>query len=419
MTAPTRPDETQGGQLSAAQLAELVALVDAQAAVRRKITDMARSAARSAFAGFTSWWDTAKVDKAIADVLKIVQPAQRQMARVTDAYIARAGSVMTGRTVRPAGAVDITRLRRAITDEVARELVDGKVTPAYILLGQFDPGGGRVDRADSIDTAVKLAVPDPASSKIAGAAEPSDPYGRVADQVRYHVVAEGATEEQARRQALVRIESAAATDVTLAVRQQYLRSVTRIPGITGYRRIVRPELTATGPCGLCVVAADRLYHVEDLHPIHGNCVCEVLPVIGAVDPGLGLNVGDLRRLYQAAGGTGGKGLKRIRVALAEHGELGSTLVDADQHYRGPVDVARAVHPDRAVRDRAKLAAFEGRLAVLLRRQAGGEDGLDRAIEWQSARIEQLRGGAAGEPRAGAQRTGSTSRRRTATVVPVS
>lgn len=489
MTAPTRPAPQQTQRVSAAQLAALIALVEAQAAVRKRLTDAARTAARAAFVGFNGWWDTRQVDRAIAQVLRIVQPTQQQMARVTDAYIARAATVMTGRTVTPAGAVDVTALRRAITEQVARDLVDGRITPAYVVLGEFDPSNGHVERAETIDAPAPLAIPqatrtrttrpavssgrtdtsaalraraeeiratarqqaealmaqrktatrpqqptapsrptttaprptvpaarrtEPAAAAAGNAVRPSDPYGRIADQLRYQVAAGAATEDAARQRALVRVESIAATDITLAVREQVRKSMGRIPGITGYRRILRPELTQTGPCGLCVVAADRLYHTEDLHPIHDNCVCEVLPVIGAFDPGLQLNASDLARIYGAAGGTGGEvvrggkrhsgRLKNLRVALAEHGELGPTLVDADQHYRGPVDVARTQHPDRAVRDQAKLDAFEERLGILLRRQGRGEQGLERAIEWQTARVDKLRRDLAGETPARSQTT---------------
>jgi hypothetical protein len=488
MTAPTQTAPQQTRQLSAAQTAELVALIEAQAALRQRLTNVARAAARAAFAGFTGWWDTAQVDQVIAQVLRVVQPTQQQMARVTDAFIARSASTMLGRTVSPAGAVDVTSLRRTITEAVARDLVDGRITPAYVVLGEFEPATGRVKQADSIEDPAPMAIPDPTraqaratttatSTSLRARAEqlrvdakqraaelvaarrgraaprqstaatrpttaaarptartgpvaaeagtvvgPSDPYGRVADQFRYQVAAEKLTEGEARQRALVRIESVAATDITLAVREQVRKTMGKIPGITGYRRILRPELTATGPCGLCVVAADRLYHIEDLHPLHARCVCEVLPVIGAFDPGVQLNASDLAQIYTAAGSTGGgkreKGaLKRIRVALAEHGELGPTLVDADQHYRSPADVARTRHPDKAVRDQAKLDAFEERLGVLLRRQGSGEQGLERAIGWQTDRIDKLRRELGGErdPRAPSVGTRPVTRRQSASV----
>jgi len=499
MTAPVQQPETRPAtaprRLSAADVATLIALIEAQAAVRRRLTAAARAAARGAFANFDGWWDTGRVSKAIAQVLRVVQPTQTQAARITDAYVTRAASAMLGRAVGPAGVVDVTALRRAITEEIARDLVDGRINPAYVVLGEFDPSNGHVERADTIDAPAPMAIPEssstratttraaasrsttaaatsaalraraeqlraeardraealhaarrpsstprqptraarpattatirtePAAAAAGDVVSPTDPYGRIADQFRYQVAAEKATEDEARRRALVRIEAVAATDVTLAVREQIRKSMRRIPGITGYRRILRPELTETGPCGLCVVAATRLYHIEDLHPIHDNCVCEVLPVIGDLDPGMELNASDLARIYTAAGGTGGdviRGgkrhsgrLKNLRVALAEHGELGPTLVDADQHYRGPADVARTRHPDKAVRDRAKLDAFEDRLAVLLRRKAGGEQGLERAIDWQTARIDKLHRELGGETSTPAARP--ATRRQPATV----
>jgi hypothetical protein len=409
MTAPTAtrtpPPEVDG--LTATQVAALIALVEAQAKLRRALTQAAVAAALAPFKALAvaDWWNPAKVDKAVAAAVKAVRPRQTRAARITDAYLARAGTIMVGKTVAAAGAVDVTKLRRDMPAQVARSLVDGGLKPGYVVLGDTDDGA-----ADTIDGALRTVVPDPgltaAQRRRAGQAtaaetvDPSEPYQRPADNYRLQVAAQGATQAKARANALVYIAEAAETDITLAVREQYRKSLQKIPGVTRYRRILRPELTESGPCGLCVVAADRLYKTEDLHPIHARCACEVLPVLGELDPGLNLNGSDLEALYRAAGSTGGgkrhKGaLKKVRVALVEHGELGPVLVDADQHFRGPAEVAKTKHPDKAVRDRAKLDAFEDRLAVLLRRRANGESGLDAAIAWQSERIDQLHQGPSG------------------------
>ncbi len=400
MTAPTQQD-----QISAAQLALIIALVDTQARMRLQLTQTAVPAAVAAFRALTDWWDSDQVDRAIRQALRVVQASQRQAARLTDAYLARVSTILTGRTVRPAGAVDITALRRSIPDQVGRDLVDGRRAPQILLLGEHDPDRRQVIPAPTLQTQQHLVIPDPGRRRERGepAAEQlssASAYGRIADQYRYQVVGHGDTEESALAKALVRVEAVAHTDVTLAVREQVRKSLDQVRGVTGYRRILRPELSETGPCGLCVVAADRKYKIEDLMPLHDRCVCEVLPIIGDIDPGLNLNASDLRRIYEEAGGTGGEvrrggrrhsgALKRIRVALGEHGELGPILFDADQNFRGPREVARTQHPDRAVRDLAKLDAFEERLTILIRRQARGEPGLDRAIEWQTERIDQLR-----------------------------
>lgn len=42
--------------------------------------------------------------------------------------------------------------------------------------------------------------------------------------------------------------------------------------IIGFRRIIHPEFSTGGVCGLCVAASDRIYHRETLRPIHLRCV---------------------------------------------------------------------------------------------------------------------------------------------------
>ncbi len=348
----------------------LLKLVQAQAAGRDRMQSTAAAGATRAFERLDrdDWHDPDKTRAAVKDALKVVQPAQRLAARNTSAFVARSATTMTGRTHRPAGAVDVTRLRRAIPPDVQRALADGDVTPAYIVLGDTEDGPG-----PDIDRDVELVVPDPnedvvtrlrrrrAQQQQGEALDPGEPYGRAADTFRREI-ADGKTEEQARRRALLRIQTAAETDVTLAVRQQYLAGMVDIRDVRGYRRILHPELSKgkdisrRGPCGLCVVAADRIYRVKELKAIHTGCNCETLPIIGEMDPGLDLNAEDLEAIYRAAGGTGGDAvvtvdgkrkrvsvaLKRIRVALAEHGELGPVLVDADQSYRGLREVARTL-----------------------------------------------------------------------------
>jgi hypothetical protein len=127
-------------------------------------------------------------------------------------------------------------------------------------------------------------------------------------------------------------------DTQLAHRDQAARFVDET-GADAWRRIIRPELSEGGACGLCVVAADRLYYREDLKAVHERCKCEVLPVYGEADPGLSLNRQDLDALYDAAGSNRGADLKRVRIAVETHGELGQVLRDADQHFRGPGQVA--------------------------------------------------------------------------------
>jgi hypothetical protein len=376
--------------LTAGQLAQLLILVQAQTAVRHQLTATAVAAVQHAFAGFASWWwNPARVRQAALAALRVVQPAQRQAARTTDVYLTRAVAVMTGRTVgKPAGAVDVTALRKAIPDQIARQLVDGQLRPAWMVLGDTHTGP-----AADVSAPVRMVLPNNRPPVAAG-----DQYTRIIDQYRHQIVADGTDETTAADKAMVRLAVAAQTDVTLAVREQVRKTLGPLD-ITGYRRILHPELSKTGPCGLCVVAADRIYHKADLHPIHNRCVCEVLPIIGSMDPGIQLNYDDLAKIYEAGGGTGGdvvKGgkrhsgaLKRIRVAMAEHGEIGPVLVNADQQFRGPRQVAQTVVPDTTASRKAQLAALEKQLVKLRQVAESGRD-VTPAIRWHTHRIDQLR-----------------------------
>lgn len=377
--------------MSPAELAAILALVQAQAAVRQRLTDTAVRAALAAFRGFTGWWDPDQVDKAITKALKVIQPTQKQAARVTDAYLTSVARKMTGKPQKAAGVVDVTKLRREIPQSVAEELVAGIRKPAYVIIGDTFDGPGK-----NIDAPVKLAVRD---AKQVAYAKPADPYGRIADQYRFSVVTQGRTDEEATEAALERVAVAAENDVTAAVREQYHKTMGQQKA-DGYRRILHPELSKSGPCGLCVVAANRTYQVTDLLPLHGRCVCEVLPIYGKKDPGINLNFSDLDRLYRLAAGnaededngrrdTSTKKLARLRVAIAENGELGPVLVNADHNHRDPVDVAKRMVASREELDRMQLDQWERSYETLSLRSMHGEN-VNKSLKWQRERILELR-----------------------------
>lgn len=165
---------------------------------------------------------------------------------------------------------------------------------------------------------------------------PLDVYRRPGLQYRY-AIKQGKSEVEAREIALERAESLATTDVRIAGRDESVRDYSKVKAVLGWRRILHPELSRSGPCGLCVVAADRVYRSGDLEDIHDGCVCGKLPITDADDPGLRMNRNDLDRLYAAAGGNAGDLLKRIRVQVRENGEIGPVLVRAGDNFRDAED----------------------------------------------------------------------------------
>lgn len=152
-----------------------------------------------------------------------------------------------------------------------------------------------------------------------------------------------------------RVETLAHTDLHTATMQMQQDVFNASAKITGYRRIIHPELSKSGTCGLCVVAADRVYKKEDLAALHDNCECTVLPVVGAVDPGLALNQDDLRKLYAAGGGTSAQYLKTIRVKTLTNGELGPILVQDGSKVKDESDYdAKWLRPDPKAQRQAWL-----------------------------------------------------------------
>lgn len=170
--------------------------------------------------------------------------------------------------------------------------------------------------------------------------DPELVWRRPAETFRYQRSI-GTPEEEALERALERAERIADDDVSLGERQAARAQLQAVATVTGFRRVIRPELSDNGSCGLCVAASDRIYSIETLLPIHARCRCVVMPILdGEEDPGRALNREDLQRLYEAAGSTAAADLKRIRVVVHEHGELGPVLRRHGDHFRGPDEVER-------------------------------------------------------------------------------
>jgi hypothetical protein len=203
-------------------------------------------------------------------------------------------------------------------------------------------------------------------------------YQRPVQQYRWELRS-GKTRTDARAAFEQRMRAIAELDVAAVNRDEANVVRAAAPQIIGYRRVIHPELSRTGTCGLCVVAADRFYKSDDLAAIHDECKCETVGFTEKADPALRLNRADLDEIYAAAGGNSSEELKRVRVAFREHGELGPILVHWDQHFRARAAVGRGPYavPDLA-ENVTKLGTrrdvLEETLASLLARARAGDDG---------------------------------------------
>lgn len=285
MTQPPQPDQEPTAEDLAAGAA-LATLVAAQGAMRAHYRAQAIAIAAKSAQDFTGWYDTAAITAWASKLAGQIEALQRATAQGTDAYLARALSQLTGGRVRPVGRVDVADLRTGVTHAGAY----ARAADVYRWQqSQFDNSARSVLTADN-----------------------PQPFGLV-DPVAA---------------AVERVKAVADMDVQLADRAQTAQSLGANEAkldIRGYRRVVHPELSAGGSCGLCIAASTRFYHVADLRPVHGRCECTSLPIVGQLDPGNGLNSVDIGQLYEDAGTTSGKDLKRTRYQVDENGELGPVL----------------------------------------------------------------------------------------------
>lgn len=281
--------------------AQILALVAAQAQIRAQYTAQAVALAAAAAASFHGWYDSAAITVWAEKLAQRIEALQRAAAQNVDAYLARVLSLMTGSRVRPIGRVDVTALRQGITHAGAY----GRAADAYRWQqAEFD----RFTR-----DLLTAATPTPFDL-----VNPVDA-------------------------AVERVKAVADMDVQLADRAQtqaiYSDAADR-GVITGYRRVIHPEESRGGSCGLCVAASDRLYSAHEPKPIHARCHCTTLPVLDGADPGSLLNAADLRRLYKEAGGTHTAKLAGTRYKIDEHGELGPLLNPHDAKVRTARQVAK-------------------------------------------------------------------------------
>lgn len=146
-----------------------------------------------------------------------------------------------------------------------------------------------------------------------------------------------------------RLRAIAEADMMAAERDENDIVLRHSPKVTDYRRVIHPELSRSGTCGLCVVASQRTYRKGELLPLHGGDNCDVLPITKNDDPGLRLNDDDLKTIYAAAGSTAAAELLNTRITIGEHGELGPVLVKEGDHFRTAEEAGRPayVRPDLA------------------------------------------------------------------------
>lgn len=224
-------------------------------------------------------------------------------------------------------------------------------------------------------------------------------FQRPAETYRY-VVSQGGTD--ANEQSVIRISTLVDDNLMLAQRLAQLQVVNNAgraakSKVTGYRRVIHPELSRSGTCGMCIAASDRIYHVAELMPIHAHCKCTIAAITEDHDPADDLNAVDLNQLYKHGGGTSAAHLKRTRYQVDEHGELGPVLVpkkiykprsDASKKRAGTTGITDSTPESKADIAKRHLPGLRKSLADLRSRGLSDESPQVTYHEQQIAKFER-------------------------------
>lgn len=138
-----------------------------------------------------------------------------------------------------------------------------------------------VDQAEAHDAFMKsLPVPD------------APTVGDVPQQEDGESDAEFDRETEAWLAAMERMERVVADDLQRAADKAHVDMLGKKNVWLGYRRVIHPELSESGTCGLCVAASTRVYSKKMLAPMHSHCKCTTIGVSSSSDIGRQINQND-------------------------------------------------------------------------------------------------------------------------------
>ena len=247
---------------------------------------------------FIDPYDGAQVQSFAHKAAQVMRSAQTVVSRVTAAAQTRQFAAMgvSVPALLPSAPVDV----RASAVDITGGVVD---LDHDRIVVDYDSGRGQVRDVSTEDI-----------------------FNRPAREFRYRKsIGDNNADESARG----RVRTLVHDNLMLAQRIAEAESIAQAAdldrSVIGYRRIIHPELSRGGVCGMCIVAADRVYEVSELKPIHRNCKCTVAAVTQDFDPA-SVNSADLEHFYEDAQGNTVRDLKRTRYKVDEHGELGAVLV---------------------------------------------------------------------------------------------
>ncbi|WP_227979975.1 hypothetical protein [Nocardia spumae] len=311
MTAPATYADALAVAESLYAAAQAPDPIDSLAATVLAAAQAISAASDAAGATITNLWQSVNPysDSAVRDFAeaagRILIPTQRAVAQLT------------------AGA-QTAQMRAAGVQASVPTSIPDDVRSAKVVIRQDTPEIVTHRRPKST-----ITYNDGSTAKVSQeASNTSRVFVRVAKDYRYTESQSDATKAQAAaEERILRLVDGNVQVTQRLVEEAALRSPRKSgPAPIGYRRLIHPELSKGGVCGMCVIAADRIYAIDELKAIHDRCKCTTSAVYDGYDPGQQLNGRDLSDLYDAAGGNTRDLLKRTRYTVQQHSELGPILV---------------------------------------------------------------------------------------------
>lgn len=198
----------------------------------------------------------------------------------------------------------------------------------------------------------------------------------------------GLPEPQALDKAIERASKIGSDDLAFGTRDG-VGDIMQRSEVKFYRRVIRPEMSQSGVCGLCVAASTRKYSVKELLPLHANCKCIVLPIAGDEDPGHTFNQEDLQKLYKLAGSTSATDLTKVRYKVDEHGELGPYLIRKKKTMPDHAPESPTKKYTNEEKLLAQLKTYESTIPQLEAKLAT-DPSVKAGLDWQKARVKKIK-----------------------------
>lgn len=284
--------------LDEATVEELTTVVENHAAAQRTLLDLIMRILLGIW-----WWrglrhDPILADGAVAETIIHMQDAMDQARELEVAFVAEYADRLGIEYDRDELAVDPVYVRDADMHDVYKRVMDEYRWQRYGRPRQAADEVVSGTEYESVDDL--LADADTFDREVKQGLESGSEFARVYDTEvdLSDLDVQEELDEEAWQKAVERLETIVGDDLKRASDDAHQQMLAKKTIWLGYRRVIHPELSESGTCGLCVAAATRVYRVKSLAPMHSHCKCTTIGVSATTDVGDAINENDLDEAWE-------------------------------------------------------------------------------------------------------------------------